>query len=380
MTYLLMLLMTVSSFIYDEAPFPSCHASTIVELQNGDLLAAWFGGQYEGSPDVCIWTSRKYYGASRWTTPAKAADGVFDLGTEQARLAGVDSAFMQSEWCKDGQPRKACYNPVLFQMPDGEVLLFFKIGAYVQDWTGWLVRSTDNGVSWSAREPLPEGFLGPIKNKPEIVGKKLLCPSSTEKDDWKIHFEAFELDANGHFPKAGDLAKRATKIGPIEAEQAEKTFEQGMLSPIGCIQPSILRLKDGRLQVLCRTQNGRLATSYSSDEGKTWSPVTLTSLPNNNSGTDAVTLRDGRQVLVSNPVATPPGENGGKRSPLTVSVSSDDGQTWQQWATLEDDNEGEYSYPAVIQGRDGTVHVTYTWHRERIGYAALPRVNNEGCE
>lgn len=351
--YLLLLLATMvkaqqpkvlaDEFIYEDAPFPSCHASTIVELQNGDLLAAWFGGKYEGSPDVCIWTARKLYGASRWSMPQMVAEG---------------------------HEQKACYNPVLFQMPDGEVLLFFKIGAFVQDWTGWLVRSQDYGNTWTKKEALPKDFLGPIKNKPELIGNRLLCPSSTEKGGWKIHFEVFNTDANGNFPATADLFNHAMMIGPVEAEQAEKTFEQGVLSPIGCIQPSILQLKDGRLQVLCRTQNGRLATSYSSDAGLSWSKVILTDLPNNNSGTDAVTLRDGRHVLVSNPVATPIGENGGKRSPLTVSIS-DDGKTWRHLATLADDNEGEYSYPAVIAGRDGSLHITYTWRRQRIRYVHL---------
>lgn len=348
-------------FIYETAPFPSCHASTIVELQNGDLLAAWFGGEYEGHPDVKIWTSRKYFGASRWTTPQVAADGVFADGSGQACIAGLDST---------DHGRKSCYNPVLFQMPDGEVLLFYKIGRFVQDWTGWLVRSHDNGLTWSQHEPLPENFLGPVKNKPVVAGNRLLCPSSTEKGGWKIHFEAYALDAAGRFPDAARLARSATMIGPVKAAQAEKTFEQGVLSPIGCIQPSILWLADGRLQVLCRTQNGRLATSYSNDDGRTWTPVELTTLPNNNSGTDAVTLHDGRHLLVYNPTATQPGEHNAPRTPLCVAVS-DDGLTWRQLLTLEDSPVSEYSYPAVVEGRDGTVHITYTWRRERIRYARV---------
>ncbi len=344
-------------FIYDDAPFPSCHASTIVELRNGDLLAAWFGGSYEGATDVGIWTARKFHGATRWTNPREVATP---------------------------QGRGACYNPVLFQMPDSEVLLFYKIGKFVQDWSGWLVRSRDDGQTWSSPERLPDSFLGPVKNKPEIVGRIaknqkmvgktqhsiLLCPSSTEKDGWKIHFEQFLLDDDGRFPSMEKLASNALKTAPIDAAQAEKTFEKGTLSPIGCIQPSILRLKDGRLQVLCRTQNARLATSFSENGGKSWSKVTLTYLPNNNSGTDAVTLRDGRHVLVYNPVATPEGENGGKRSPLSVAVSSD-GKNWRDILTLENDDKGEYSYPAVVEGRDGTIHITYTWRRSRIKHVQI---------
>jgi len=291
---------------------------------------------------------------------------IMDVTTpEQARIAGLDST---------DHGRKACYNPVLCQMPDGEVLLFYKIGRFVQDWTGWLVRSSDNGQTWSQHEPLPKGFLGPVKNKPELIDGHLLCPSSTEKGGWKIHFERYDLIDGKHFPESEALAAHATFIGPIEAEQAEKTFEQGKLSPVGCIQPSILRLADGRLKVLCRSQHGRLATSESSDGGETWSKVTLTDLPNNNSGTDAVTVslpgKKGRvaHLLVYNPTATPLGEHRAPRTPLCVAIS-DDGEHWRHLLTLEDGPISEYSYPAIIQGRDGTVHLIYTWRRERICHA-----------
>lgn len=344
-----------------------------MELQNGDLLAAWFAGKYEGHPDVKIWTSRRPKGSQEWTKPVIAATGTFEVepgklitDNEQARIAGLDST---------DHGRKACYNPVLCQMPDGEVLLFYKIGRFVQDWTGWLVRSRDDGQTWSQHEPLPAGFLGPVKNKPELFSAShLLCPSSTEKGGWKIHFERYNLIEGKHFPEPEALAAHATFIGPIEAEQAEKTYEQGKLSPVGCIQPSILRLADGRLKVLCRSQHGRLATSESSDGGQTWSKVTLTDLPNNNSGTDAVTVslpgKKGRvaHLLVYNPTATPLGEHRAPRTPLCVAIS-DDGEHWRHLLTLEDGPISEYSYPAIIQGRDGTVHLIYTWRRERICHA-----------
>jgi len=346
-------LLSEHEFIYESAPFPSCHASTIVELQNGDLLAAWFGGKYEGHPDVKIWSSRKKKGSDEWSAPVVIADGTFEPGSELARIAGIED---------EDKGRKACYNPVLYQMPDGEVWLFYKIGRFVQDWTGWMVRSADNGHTWSKKEALPEGFLGPVKNKPELIGRRLLCPTSTEKGGWKIHFEVYDLDT-----------KQWSYIGPVEAKQAEKTYQQGTLSPIGCIQPSILHLADGRLQVLCRTQNGRLATSFSSDEGKTWSLVELTSLPNNNSGTDAVTLKDGRHLLVYNPTATQPGDHRAPRTPLCVAIS-DDGKSWKNVLTLEDSPISEYSYPAIIQGRNGDVYITYTWRRERVKFVRIKNI------
>jgi alpha-L-rhamnosidase len=142
------------------------------------------------------------------------------------------------------------------------------------------------------------------------------------------------------------------------------------MKPIGCIQPSILKLKDGRLQVLCRSQNGRLATSFSNDGGETWSKVTLTDIPNNQSGTDAVTLRDGRHLLAYNDFGTLMGTRKGPRTPLSLAIS-DDGTHWRHLMTLEDSPIGEYSYPAIIEGHDGSIHLTYTWRRERIVYKKI---------
>ena len=136
------------------------------------------------------------------------------------------------------------------------------------------------------------------------------------------------------------------------------------------IQPSVLFLKDGRLQILCRSKNGYILESFSSDQGKTWSPLKATSLPNPNSGTDAVTLKDGRQVLIYNHVTKESQEWGGKRSPLNVAISSD-GKTWKELAVLEKEPKAEFSYPAVIQTKDGKIHITYTWKREKIKHVVI---------
>lgn len=324
-------------FLYVQAPFPSCHASTIAELENGDLVAAYFGGSYEGCPDVCIWVSRKTQGSGEWSPPVKAADGV--LGDTL---------------------RKACYNPVLQLMPNGELWLFFKIGSCVADWSGWLTKSLDGGKTWSQREPLPDGFLGPIKDKPLLLGDRLICPSSTEKDGWRIHFEILDLKSNQWHKTASikaALAIPTAEMGKPEARPQE----------IMCIQPAILQMGDGSLKVLCRTKNGRLASSTSRDDGETWEEVTLTDLPNNNSGIDALTLRDGRHVLVYNPVSAEPGSESGPRTPLVVAIS-DNGDRWQNILTLENDDLGEYSYPAIIEGENGHLLCTYTWHRQRIAF------------
>jgi alpha-L-rhamnosidase len=129
-------------------------------------------------------------------------------------------------------------------------------------------------------------------------------------------------------------------------------------------------LADGRLQVLCRSQNGKVATSFSSNNGDSWTKVTLLDVPNNQSGLDAVTLRDGRHALIYNNIATKPGEETGPRTPLSIALS-DDGTHWHHALTLEDSKIGEYSYPAIIQGKDGNLHCIYTWRRQLIAYKLI---------
>lgn len=309
-------------FIYESASFPSVHASTITETPSG-LIAAFFGGKHEGNSDVSIYIS--HCGENGWSVPRVVAEGI------------VNDTL-----------RKACYNPVLFCYPDGELLLFYKIGKNVQDWSGYLIRSLDNGQTWSDPEALPEGFLGPIKNKPELFGDKLICPSSTENDGWQVHMEFTE-----------DRGKTWRKSESINSR------------PWNIIQPSILKLKDGRLQIICRSKDEQLISAFSSDKGETWSDPVSLYLPNNNSGTDAVTLRNGNHLLVYNHVRARQSAYIDKaRTPLNVAVSPD-GITWKASLILEDSDIGEYSYPSVIQSKDGFVHIVFTWRRERVKYVKV---------
>ena len=310
-------------FIFEQTSFPSSHASTIAETPNG-LVAAWFGGTREGHPDVCIWMSRLVN--DKWTEPVKIADGI-----------------------QNDTLRYACYNPVLYQVPNGELILFYKVGPRVAAWKGWKKTSKDGGLTWSAPKALPEGNLGPVKNKPVLLSNgALLCGSSTENNGWRVHFEI-----------TPDLGQTWKRVGPINDGKT-----------IDAIQPSILFHKDGSLQILCRSRNRAIVESWSSDNGLTWSPMEKTSLPNNNSGTDAVTLKDGRQLLVYNHVLPPGNEAKGPRTPLNVSLSKD-GKTWYAALVLEDSPISQYSYPSVIQSKDGMVHIVYTWRRQRIKYVKI---------
>lgn len=303
---------------------PSSHASTITTLGSGDLLSAWFGGKEEGNKNVEIWSSR--FTAGKWQAPVKLADGIIN-----------DTL------------RYPCWNPVLFRTRAGLLCLFYKVGPNPREWWGMARYSSDDGSSWSSPEKLPEGMLGPIKNKCiQLPDGRLLHPSSTESvkgNQWVSHMEI--SDSTGH---------QWQKVA-IDCD----TF--------GVIQPTILSHRDGRLQLLFRSRQKVVATSWSKDMGATWTRVSALQLPNPNSGIDAVTLPNGNMALVYNPT------KGGNRwsdgrNELRVAVSKD-GIKWKDVYQLEKRAGGEYSYPAIIATADGLVHITYTDNRKNIRAVTL---------
>ncbi len=316
-----------SEFIYETAPFPECHASTIAESK-GTLVTAWFGGAKEGKSDVGIWLSR--WEGGKWTAPVEVANGV-----------------------ESPEKRYPTWNPVLHQPKSGPLLLFYKVGPSPSTWWGMMMTSSDGGKSWSKPVRLPDGIAGPIKDKPvELANGDLLCPSSTEDNGWRVHFE-----------RTSDLGKTWTRTEPINDG---KEF--------GVIQPTVLFHKGGpngvKLQALMRSRQGKVIESWSEDNGKTWSKLQATVLPNPNSGIDGVTLKDGRHVLVYNHIPTQAGQ-WGRRGLLNIAVSQD-GKNWQAAVTLESGKpQDEYSYPAIIQTADGMVHITYTWNRKKVKHVVV---------
>ncbi len=301
--------------IFADAPFAECHASTLA-VAGSTLVCAWFGGSREGDPDVAIWSSAR--DRDRWSTPKLLARGTSTTGASLA-----------------------CWNPVLWQNPEGALYLFYKVGKTPRSWWGMVMQSEDGGRSWGAPIRLPEGIFGPIKNKPIMLADgRLLCPSSTEHDGWRVHFE-WTSDQ-------GRTWHRTESIGD------GKDLE--------IIQPTLLVHADQRLQALCRSRQGRIAELWSEDGGRTWSAPRLTDLPNPNSGIDGLTLADGRHILVHNPVSR-------CRSPLVVSIS-EAGEAWQEIATLES-GRGEFSYPAIIQQGNGLVRISYTNRRNTIAHVTI---------
>jgi predicted neuraminidase len=312
-----------SEFIYDTPlPTPQCHASTIVETKSG-LVASWFGGEHERHPEVRIWVARQVAGA--WTAPVPVADGIQADGT-----------------------RHPTWNPVLFQPRGGPLMLFYKVGPSPSTWWGMVMSSTDDGRTWSKGERLPAGVLGPIKNKPvQLPSGTIVSGSSTENAGWQVHIE-----------RSTDAGRSWSITPPLNDGRT-----------IGAIQPTLLVHPGGRLQAIGRTRNDRIFTTDSTDEGQHWSAMTLLDLPNPSSGIDAVTLTDGRHLLVYNHTRQ---KDKGERGQLNVAVSRA-GRAWDAALVLENDAAAPsgFSYPAVVQTADGLVHVTYTWQRTRIRHVVI---------
>ena len=312
----------ICEFIYESAPFAASHASTILETKRG-LLAAWFGGSREGAADVLIWSARKENAA--WSKPTVLARG------EQ-----------------NGGDQLPTWNPVLFRSRSGLLTLFYKVGLNPKSWWGMIMTSQDEGLSWTMPRRLPEGILGPIKNKPiQLEDGTILAPSSTEDHGWHVDIESSADDgATWH------------SSGPLNSD--------GML----VIQPTLISHGDGKIQMLVRNRRRdasepqRIMQSWSFDRGRTWRSFTPSALPNPDSGIDAVSLRDGRAVLVFNDTST-------SRSSLAVAISTDHGVSWTNALQLENEVGEEFSYPAIIEDSKGMIQITYTWKRRKVRHVTI---------
>jgi predicted neuraminidase len=315
----------IKEFIFEEdRPFPSCHASTLELLPNGEVIAAWFGGTKEKAGDVAIWTSRR--NSQGWTPPVKVAD-------------------------EDHIPH---WNPVLFRRNDGILFLYYKIGAEIKDWVTMAMRSSDNGISWTAPVPLVDGDRGgrgPVKNKPIVLSDGTIAAPASIEPAW----DAFvDLSFDG-----GETWTRSETV-PLDRTR---------LNGKGIIQPTLWESAPGIVHMLARSMEGSVYRSDSTDGGRTWCEAYPTDLPNNNSGIDLAMLGGGILALVYNPTRPEAGKTKGPRTPLVVRLSRDNGHTWDDELLL-DEGDKQYSYPAVVaSGHD--LYVTYTWKRERIAFQRI---------
>ena len=318
--------MTLATVTYehvfeDDRPFPQCHASTMIGLDKGNYLLAWFAGSHEKNKDVGIWMAEGQPG--KWSRPYLAVKVRED-----------------PHW-----------NPVLFKAPDGKIYLYFKVGKEIDTWETWVQHSGDQGRTWSAPQELvpgDKGGRGPVRNQPLVLSDGTwLAPASLERN--KV-WDAF-ID-------------RSTDGGKTWQASAKIPLDRSRIRGEGVIQPALWESEPGQVHMLLRSSSGRICRSDSRDYGKTWSAIYQTELPNNNSGIDVTQVAGDTIAVIFNPV----GENWGKRYPITVAVSPDNGQTWPLQVDIEKgQDKAELSYPDIFY-QDGHLVACYTWNRQRIAF------------
>ncbi len=312
----------VKDFIFgDEQPFPQCHASTVLRRPDGKFLVSWFGGTEEKDDDVGVWLSIGR--PNEWSKPQEIAKIRED-----------------PHW-----------NPVLFQAPDETIYLYFKVGKEIDHWETWVITSTDGGNSWSEATELvadDKGGRGPVRNKPILLSDGTWLAGASHEDNrvWNA------------------FTDRSTDGGKTWQMSEYLEINRDSLDGEGIIQPTLWESEPGKVHMLLRSSAGYVYRSDSEDYGKTWSPVYRTELPNPNSGIDLTQLPDETLALAYNR----DNENWGARAPLTIGLSTDNGQTWPRVLDIESgDPDDEFSYPAIISF-DDTIAVTYTWQREKIAF------------
>ncbi|MFT4016387.1 MAG: exo-alpha-sialidase [Agriterribacter sp.] len=307
-------------FFEQDKFFKECHASTIVHLKSGQLMAAWFGGVKEGTDDVAIWLTKGTPG--NWSTPVKVAKIRED----------------------------AHWNPVLFQSPQGRIFLFFKVGKKIPSWETWFITSDDDGKTWTAPKELvagDKGGRGPVKNKPIMLSNGTwVAGASHEEGQW----DAF--------------ADLSTDNGKTWTASSYIKLDRTALKGKGVIQPTLWESAPGKVHMLLRSSDGAIYRSDSEDGAKTWSAAYKFGLPNPNSGIDLTRLPNGTLVMAYNPDTA----NWGSRSPLSLIISFDNGKTWPKILDIATgDKKDEFSYPAVIS-YGNTIAVAYTWKRKNVAY------------
>ncbi|MBR3620183.1 MAG: exo-alpha-sialidase, partial [Clostridia bacterium] len=298
-------------FVCRHLPTVNCHASTVLPLENGSVIIAWFGGTKEGNSDVNIWYSIR-------------------RGGEFSRPKEISVSADIPHW-----------NPVLFELPGGKIALYFKVGKKIKKWKTYVCYSDDRAETFTKPVELikgdKSGGRGPVKNKCLVLSNgRILAPASGEKHGWKCFIDI--SDDKGATWKRSKYVKTESVFPLFNKENGFSS------NRIKMIQPTLWESEPGKVHMFTRTSAGRIYRSDSEDCGETWCEAYSTDLPNNNSGIDLVRITDGRLFLVSNPVC----ENWGERSPLTIQVSSDNGKTFSEFFVLEDEQkDSEFSYPAI---------------------------------
>ncbi len=362
----------VRPFFTSELIFPlehwHNHASCIVECSNGDLLVCWFNGSGERqADDVKIEGARLKRGAKQWSARFTMADtpGYPDTNCAmfidpQGRLWLMWPTILANEWHTALMKYKISSRYTSEDSPVWETseVMHITPGQEFADITN---RTLDEWEKQRAQSPeTPRETLSAYSSRI----RKMASDKLSRRIGWMTRAHPFVLDNQRLIvPLYSDGF--SFSLMAITDDWGKTWKASTPLVGGGNIQPSIVRRKDGSLYTLMR-DNGpapkRLHQSESRDRGETWSPVSDSNLPNPGSGAELISLKNGHWALIYNDT-----ERG--RHSLAVSISDDEGKTWRWTRHLELDSAateaGSFSYPSIIQARDGSLHATYSYHLNR---------------
>jgi predicted neuraminidase len=331
------------------------HASSIVELKNGDLLASWYRGSGERqADDVAVYGARKKKGESKWSDAFLMADtpGFPDCNT---------AMFI------DHKNRLWLFWPTIIANTMDSALTNYLVS---KDYDG------EGCPKWERNGLVllkPDDFSGDA----EAELKRLLAiPDTPGSDKWRDELPvARKKVENKLYQRLGWQPRCKPTVLPsgrillplytdtfslsimaISDDGGQTWYAKKPLLGFGAIQPTVLRRDNGELVAYMR-ENGilkQIRKSVSKDDGLTWGPVTVTGIPNPGSGLDGIRLANGHWLLVYNDTIM-------GRNSLVVGISDDEGKTWKWKRHLEKEAKGSFHYPAVIQGKDGTIHCVYSY-------------------
>ncbi|MDH4440679.1 MAG: exo-alpha-sialidase [Rhizobium sp.] len=361
---------------YLPSPMVQNHASFLHRQADGSLICAWFGGSLEGKSDISIYASVLPEGAPAWGPPQRLSS----------------------------DPDHSEQNPVLFEAPNGRLLLFHTSQpAGNQDECRIRMTEVAKDGADPTRLTAAEGChldlpRGSFVRAPVVV-----------RDDGAWLLPIFRC-----IPRPGQKWNGSHDTAAVGiSHDGGATWKLEELSQsIGCVHMSPAPLGGSTMAAFFRRRQADLVyRTVSSDNGRTWSNPAPTDLPNNNSSIAAIALDDGRIAIICNPVnaaASPDrrtslydelGEEddrpeadpaggctpiwGVPRAPVCVCISHDGGQTFRDRILIEDgpgtclsndSTDGrnkEMSYPWLLAGPDGSLHIAYTYHRRAIKYVRL---------
>ncbi|MEW1952841.1 exo-alpha-sialidase [Terrabacter sp. NPDC080008] len=381
---------------YLPTPTVQCHAANLAWLPNGDLACVWFGGTQEGVSDITAYLSRMPAGTDRWLDPVPLSD----------------------------DPTRSEQNPVLFTAPSGDVWLLYTAQLAGDQDTSEVRRrvSLDGGETWE-----PPTVLLPATE----VGGVFVRQPPVALASGRILLPVFNCVT---VPGEKWVGNEDTSSVWWSDDGGETWSESPVPGSLGCVHMNVVARQDGSLWACFRSRwADHVWETTSTDDGLTWAVPTPTALPNNNSSIQAVATGGGEVTLVFNrssaldaterrvslydeiddegvveglegPVVAEPSPEateateateaagrrtafwGAPRAPMTLGLSPDEGRSWPVQVDLEngdgycmsnnsrDGLNRELSYPSVLPGRDGDLHIAYTYHRRAIKHVHLPAV------